>query len=105
VPPILLHVGPCRHGHALYLGFATLWLAELGGYTGPKSSGGPPGSMMIKRELDFVLLAAAQQGLTGGGPAGLVNCHTRRNSTINKPQPTSVVNARARRARARPGLV
>jgi len=32
----------------------TIWLAELGGYTG-KSSGGPPGSVTIKRGLDFIL--------------------------------------------------
>jgi hypothetical protein len=36
---------------------ATLWLAELGGYTG-KSSGGPPGSITIRRGLDFVRPAA-----------------------------------------------
>ncbi|APR78532.1 Hypothetical protein A7982_03882 [Minicystis rosea] len=35
----------------------TLWLAELGGYTG-KSAGGPPGSITIKRGLDFVLPVA-----------------------------------------------
>jgi len=32
----------------------TIWIAELGGYTG-KSSGGPPGSVTIKRGLDFIL--------------------------------------------------
>jgi hypothetical protein len=32
---------------------AVLWLAELGGYTG-KSSGGPPGSITIRRGLDFI---------------------------------------------------
>jgi hypothetical protein len=36
---------------------ATLWLAELGGYTG-KSSGGPPGTITISRGL-FKLRAAA----------------------------------------------
>jgi Transposase DNA-binding/Transposase Tn5 dimerisation domain len=36
---------------------ATLWLAELGGYTG-KSSGGPPGSITIRRGLDFIKPAA-----------------------------------------------
>lgn len=40
------------------LGQMTLWLAELGGYTG-KSSGGPPGSITIRRGLDFVLPIAA----------------------------------------------
>jgi hypothetical protein len=33
---------------------ATLWLAELGGYTG-KSSGGPPGSTTIGRGLQRVV--------------------------------------------------
>jgi hypothetical protein len=32
---------------------ATLWLAELGGYTG-KSSGGPPGSITIRRGLEYI---------------------------------------------------
>jgi hypothetical protein len=36
---------------------ATLWLAELGGYTG-KSSGGPPGSITIRRGFDFIKPAA-----------------------------------------------
>lgn len=36
---------------------ATLWIAELGGYTG-KSSGGPPGTITIQRGLDQVLAAA-----------------------------------------------
>jgi Transposase DNA-binding/Transposase DDE domain len=37
---------------------AVLWLAELGGYTG-KSSGGPPGSITIRRGLDYIAPAAA----------------------------------------------
>jgi hypothetical protein len=36
---------------------AALWLAELGGYTG-KSSGGPPGSITIRRGFDFIKPAA-----------------------------------------------
>ncbi|WP_394827214.1 hypothetical protein [Pendulispora albinea] len=36
---------------------ATLWIAELGGYTG-RSSGGPPGSIPIARGLERVLIAA-----------------------------------------------
>jgi hypothetical protein len=40
------------------VGQMTLWLAELGGYTG-KSSGGPPGSITIKRGLDYILPIAA----------------------------------------------
>ncbi len=39
------------------LALATLWLAELGGYTG-KSSGGPPGSITIRRGLEFITPAA-----------------------------------------------
>jgi len=40
------------------IGQFTIWLAELGGYTG-KSSGGPPGSVTMKRGLDFILPIAA----------------------------------------------
>jgi len=36
---------------------ATLWIAELGGYTG-KSSGGPPGAMTIRRGLEVLGPAA-----------------------------------------------
>jgi hypothetical protein len=36
----------------------TLWIAELGGYTGRTSSGGPPGSIVIGRGLDSVRPAA-----------------------------------------------
>lgn len=36
---------------------AIYWLAELGGYTG-KSSGGPPGSVTIRRGLDYIAPAA-----------------------------------------------
>ena len=39
------------------LGQATLWIAELGGYTG-KSSGGPPGSITIRRGLERIIPAA-----------------------------------------------
>lgn len=40
---------------------ATLWLAELGGYTG-KSSGGPPGTITISRGLERVAVAAELLG-------------------------------------------
>jgi len=40
------------------LATAIYWLAELGGYTG-KSSGGPPGSITIRRGLDYIAPAAA----------------------------------------------
>jgi hypothetical protein len=36
---------------------ATLWIAELGGYTG-RSSGGPPGSITIRRGLESLKPAA-----------------------------------------------
>ena len=37
---------------------AVQWLADLGGYTGKKSSGGPPGSITIGRGLEDVAVAA-----------------------------------------------
>ena len=37
---------------------AVTWLAEIGGYTGPKVSGGPPGSITIRRGLEHILPAA-----------------------------------------------
>jgi hypothetical protein len=39
------------------IGQATVWIAELGGYTG-KSSGGPPGSITIRRGLERLRPAA-----------------------------------------------
>lgn len=38
------------------IGQATLWIAEIGGYTG-KSSGGPPGSITIGRGLERIRIA------------------------------------------------
>jgi len=38
------------------LGEATTWLAQLGGYTG-KSSGGPPGSVVLARGLETLSVA------------------------------------------------
>jgi len=64
------------------IGQATLWIARLGGYTG-KSSGGPPGSITIRRGLEKVrpaarVLAALEdeggstfRGECGGLPASL----------------------------------
>ena len=39
-----------RMGQPLPIGQVVLWLAEIGGYTG-KSSGGPPGAIVIGRAL------------------------------------------------------
>ena len=39
------------------IGQTTVWIAELGGYTG-KSSGGPPGSITIRRGLERLRPAA-----------------------------------------------
>jgi len=33
---------------------AVTWLAEIGGYTGPRVSGGPPGSITIRRGLEHI---------------------------------------------------
>lgn len=40
------------------IGDAVRWLADIGGYTGPKVSGGPPGSITIKRGLDRIIPVA-----------------------------------------------
>lgn len=37
---------------------AVYWVAELGGYRGPKSSGGPPGAVVIGRGLEYITPAA-----------------------------------------------
>jgi hypothetical protein len=41
----------------LNLGQAVLWLAQLGGYTGPSPSRGPPGSATLSRGLESLLQA------------------------------------------------
>ena len=38
------------------LGEATTWLAQVGGYTG-KSSGGPPGTIVLARGLETLAVA------------------------------------------------
>jgi hypothetical protein len=49
------------------VGEMVLWLAELGGYTG-KSSGGPPGSITIRRGLDLISpVAVALEQLSTDG--------------------------------------
>lgn len=37
---------------------AVTWLAEIGGYMGPRVTGGPPGSITIRRGLEHILPAA-----------------------------------------------
>jgi len=44
---------------ALPMGIAVEWIAQLGGYTGRKSSGGPPGAIVITRGLRRLVDAAA----------------------------------------------
>ena len=49
------------------LGQAVRWIADLGGYTG-KSSGGPPGSVTIRRGLEFIApIALALEQLKSEG--------------------------------------
>ena len=49
------------------IGQIILWLSEFGGYTG-RSSGGPPGSITIRRGLDFIApVALALQQLEDDG--------------------------------------
>jgi hypothetical protein len=47
-----------RPGHTPTIAQAVRWIAELGGYTGAKSSGGPPGTIVIARGLQNVQIAA-----------------------------------------------
>lgn len=39
----------------LPMGIAVEWIAQLGGYTGRKSSGGPPGAIVLSRGLQRLL--------------------------------------------------
>jgi hypothetical protein len=48
---------PPRQGVKVTIGQAVLWLAEIGGYTG-KSSGGPPGFIVIRRGLERIQVLA-----------------------------------------------
>lgn len=48
-----LRKGETPPGPRPSIGEVVLWVAEFGGYTG-KSSGGPPGSITIRRGLDFI---------------------------------------------------
>lgn len=55
---VLMKRQRARHGEQMTnaaptLGEAVRWIADLGGYTG-KSSGGPPGSVTIRRGLEFI---------------------------------------------------
>jgi hypothetical protein len=49
------------------IGQATLWIAELGGYTG-KSSGGPPGAITIRRGLERLAPAAEMLSIVEQNP-------------------------------------
>ena len=59
----LLHFGKAGNakvgpGTAPTIGDVTLWIANIGGYTGRTSSGGPPGSIVLARGLDSVRTTA-----------------------------------------------
>jgi hypothetical protein len=45
---------PTKELQGLTIEEAVRWVAELGGYQGPKSSGGPPGSIVIGRGLNYL---------------------------------------------------
>jgi hypothetical protein len=45
------------------IGQAVRWIADLGGYTGPTSSGGPPGATVISRGLERLKHAAEVVGI------------------------------------------
>lgn len=47
----------CRRGQVPSIGLVVRWLADIGGYTG-KSSGGPPGTIVIARGLDRIQVLA-----------------------------------------------
>ena len=50
------------------VGEAVRWMADIGGYTGPKSSGGPPGSVVIRRAFERILIVAmTMEGLDREG--------------------------------------
>src|SRR5262245_3849759 len=59
----LLHFGKAGNakvapGKAPSIADVTLWIANIGGYTGRASSGGPPGSIVLARGLDRVRTTA-----------------------------------------------
>jgi hypothetical protein len=66
----LLHFGKAGNakvgpGSAPTIAEVTLWIANIGGYTGRTSSGGPPGSIVLARGLDSVRTTAkALEALT-----------------------------------------
>lgn len=50
------------------IGEAVRWIADIGGYTGPKSSGGLPGSVVIRRAFERILIVAmTMEGLDREG--------------------------------------
>jgi hypothetical protein len=54
--------GTYKPGDELSMELATRWVAELGGYVGPKSSGGPPGTTVLARGLREISTVA--RGIT-----------------------------------------
>ena len=65
---VLRHSARYQPGDVPTIGQAVLWIAELGGYRG-KSSGGPPGAIVIGRGLrDVETAARVLNNLDGHGP-------------------------------------
>lgn len=54
--------GKLKLGDMITIETATRWLAEMGGYVGPKASGGPPGTTVLTRGLRRVTAAAQAIG-------------------------------------------
>ncbi len=61
---------PSKAGQVPTIGEVTLWIAELGGYTG-KSSGGPPGIIVLTRGLQRIELLAVHLRRTAEHPPDL----------------------------------
>jgi hypothetical protein len=53
IATLIIHRGDKRRrlGDALTIEEATRWIADLGGYVGPASAGGPPGTIVLARGL------------------------------------------------------
>lgn len=55
---VLLRAKPKGGAHAPTIGQVVLWIAQLGGYTGAASSGGPPGPLVLARGLALIQIVA-----------------------------------------------